>query len=73
MYGNNIPAIDGPYPVKLLNTGFDDAYLSFDLNLDSAYFTSNIEGNFDIYLKARPANKILRTWFDSDYSPSSES
>ena len=46
-----MPDIEGPFPVKLLNTGFDDAYLSFDLNLDSAYFTSNIDGNFDIYVK----------------------
>jgi hypothetical protein len=68
--GGNIPAVQGPFPVKLLNTGFDDAYLSFDLSLDSAYFISNIEGNFDIYLKARPDGIDISDWFDSDYSPS---
>jgi hypothetical protein len=70
-YGSNIPVIDGPYPVKLLNTDFDDAYLTFDLHQDSAYFTSNVDGNFDIYVKTRPAGKDISTWFDSDYDVSS--
>ncbi len=69
--GLNMPVIHGPYPVKLMNTGFDDAYLSFDLNLDTAYFTANNEGNFDIYFKSRPEGKDIGEWFDSDYSPSS--
>jgi hypothetical protein len=68
--GGNIPEVHGPFPIKLLNTGFDDAYLSFDPGLDSAYFISNIEGNFDIYFKARPDGKDIGDWFDSDYSPS---
>ena len=67
---NSMPDIFGPYKVKLLDTGYDDAYLSFDMNLDSAYFTSNIEGNFDIYVKQRPDNMDVATWFDLDYSPS---
>jgi hypothetical protein len=69
-YSATVPDIEGPYPVKLLNTTFDDAYLSFDLNLDSAYFMSNIDGNFDIYVKARPSGKSIDNWFDSDYSAS---
>jgi hypothetical protein len=68
--GGNMPLINGSFPVMLLNTGFDDAYLSFDLNLDTAYFTANIEGNFEIYFKARPEGKDIGEWFDSDYSPS---
>jgi hypothetical protein len=70
VYGTPLPEIDGPYPVKLLNTGFDDGYLTLDLNLDSAYFMSNPEGNFDIYVKTRPEGMNLGTWFDLDYSPS---
>ena len=66
-YGSTLPDIDGPHSVTLLNTGYDDAYLSFDLNLDTAYFTSNIEGNFDIYLKARPVGKNVAEWFNQDY------
>jgi hypothetical protein len=68
-YGSNIPEIHGPFPVKLLNSGFDDAYLSFNLALDSAYFCSNIGGNFDIYVKTRPEGVAIGSWFDSDYSP----
>ena len=69
-YVNTLPNIDGPYKVKLLDTGFDDAYLSFDLNFDTAYFTSNIDGNFDIYLKERPANMDIGSWFNLNYSVS---
>jgi hypothetical protein len=68
--GGNIPVVLGTYPVKLLNTAYDDAYLSFDLSLDSAYFTSNPGGNFDIYVKSRPEGKDIGEWFDSDYSSS---
>jgi hypothetical protein len=72
LYVNTLPDIDGPHQVKLLNTSYDDAYLCFDLNLDSAYFISNIDGNFDIYVKTRPEGKDVGTWFDSDYSPSAK-
>jgi hypothetical protein len=46
MYNTNVPGIEGPFPVKLLNTSSDDAYLSFDSNLDSAYYTSNRDGTW---------------------------
>ena len=69
-YGTLLPEIDGPNPVKLLNTGSDDAYLSFDLNLDSAYFTSDIDGNFDIYVNKRPEGQDIGTWFEQDYNVS---
>ena len=71
-FGSAQPEIYGPYPVKLLNTEFDDAYLTFDLSLDSAYFTSNIEGNFDIYFKLRPEGQDINQWFNSDYSSSAK-
>jgi hypothetical protein len=70
VYGSALPVIEGPNPVNLLNTGFDDAYLTFDLNLDSAYFISDSEGNFDIYFKARPEAMDVGAWFDQDYSAS---
>lgn len=68
--GSALPEVEGPNPVKLLNTSSDDAYLSFDLNLDSAYFTSNIGGNFDIYVNNRPEGQDIGAWFDLDYSVS---
>ncbi|MBN2863637.1 MAG: hypothetical protein JXN62_10770 [Bacteroidales bacterium] len=70
--GTGLPAILGPYPVLLLNSGADDIYLCFDTNMDSAYFSSAIEGNFDIYLKSRPAQTDLTTWFDNSYSQSNK-
>jgi len=68
--GSTLPEVEGPEQVKLLNTSSDDAYLSFDLNLDSAYFTSNIGGNFDIYVNKRPEGQDIGAWFDLDYSVS---
>jgi hypothetical protein len=69
-YGTVIPVVNGPFPIRLLNTGYDDAYFCFDLNQDSAYFISNPGGNFDIYLKSRPDGKDIGEWFNSDYSSS---
>jgi hypothetical protein len=68
--GSNLPVISGPYPVQLLNTGADDAYLCMDTNMDTAYFSTDIDGNFDIFLKRRPAETNLTTWFNSTYEPS---
>jgi len=72
VYNSSLPDIDGPYPIKLLNTGYDDAYICFDSNLDSAYFVSNRDGNFDIFLQKRPAGKDLASWFNLDYSVSTK-
>jgi hypothetical protein len=68
--GVNLPAVLGPYPVKLLNTGSDDAYICFDTNQDSVYFSSDREGSFDIFIKTRPAETTISEWFDGDYSVS---
>jgi len=66
--GGGLPDIQGPFPVTLLNTGADDAYISCDTNQDSVYFCSNYEGNFDIYLKQRTGETDLATWFNGAYS-----
>lgn len=71
VYGSNLPDVLGPYPVNLMNTGSDDAYFCFDANLDSAYFGSNKDGNFDIYLQKRPVDKEIDLWFNMAYIPSS--
>ncbi len=68
--GTSLPAVLGPTPVKLLNTSADDVYISFDTNMDSAYFSSNTEGNFEIYMKTRPAETDLTTWFNGTYASS---
>ncbi|MBN1107385.1 MAG: PD40 domain-containing protein [Bacteroidales bacterium] len=69
--GAAIPAISGPYPVSLLNTVHDDAYISFDNNQDTAVFSTNVGGNFDIFIAARPAETDPETWFSGLYSESS--
>ena len=70
VFGSTLPDVLGPYPVKLLNTSADDAYLCFDTNQDTVYFSTNTGGNFDIYLKKRPSETDLTTWFNGDYSAS---
>jgi hypothetical protein len=69
---NNLPDISGPFPVTLLNTGSNDAYLSLNLKQDSAYFTSDRAGNFDIYIQTRPADMDLSTWFNKDFTASAK-
>jgi hypothetical protein len=69
-FGNSIPDITGPLPAKLLNTSSDDAYISFDLKEDSAYFTSNRSGNFDIYLHKRPASMTMDNWLNQNFAAS---
>jgi hypothetical protein len=68
VFGTNLPEVNGPLPIKLMNTGADDAYICFNSNQDSAYFVSNFDGNFDILLQKKPAEQDLSSWFNSDYS-----
>lgn len=63
-----IPDVTGPLPIKLMNTVADDAYLCFNSSQDTAYFSSNKDGNFDIFYLKRPAGKDLSTWFNSNYA-----
>jgi hypothetical protein len=70
MYNSDIPVVEGPFPIKLLNTIYDDAYICFDLNLDSVYFTTSKDGNFDIFLQKRAAGKNIGEWFDMNYAVS---
>ena len=60
-------SVMGPYPVNLINTVYNDSYFCFDTSLDSAYFSSDREGNYDIYLNIRPPGTAPNTWFDSDF------
>jgi hypothetical protein len=68
--GATLPAVQGPYPATLLNTSSDDAYICFDLNQDSAYFSSDVSGNFNIYVKKRPAATPIDLWLNGTYSAS---
>lgn len=70
-FGSTTPEVFGPYPVRLLNTTSDDAYICFDGNEDSAYFCSNRGGNFDIYVHTKPAVMMLDTWMSQAFATSS--
>jgi len=66
--GISIPAIDGPFPVTVLNSDANDAYICFDTNQDSVYYSSDREGNFDIYVKTVPVEQTLTSWINSEYT-----
>ncbi len=70
IFGSSLPDVSGPYPVKLLNTSADDAYICFNTKQDTLYFSTNTGGDFDIYLKNRPSETELSTWFSGSYSAS---
>ena len=57
------PVIPDPVPATLFNSASDDAYPSFDSGLDTAYFCSDRDGNFDIYSLLRPSVKTVEDWF----------
>jgi hypothetical protein len=69
-YTTEVHDVAGPYPVTLLNSGSNDAYLCFDTNQDSAYFTSDSGGDFDIYVHSKPAETNMDTWFNQTWAPS---
>ena len=69
-FGTSVPEVDGPYPVILLNSGANEAYICFDTNQDSAYFSSDADGNFDIYLHKKTAETNINVWLESDYESS---
>lgn len=69
-FGTSIPAINGPFPVSLLNSGADEAYICFDTSQDSAYFSSNADGNYDIYLHPKPSEMPMDQWLEQDFASS---
>jgi hypothetical protein len=69
-FGTSVPEIFGPYPVTMSNSSADEAYICFDTNQDSAYFTSNADGNFDIYLQKKPSVTNMDTWLSLDHESS---
>ena len=70
VYGTTLPDIEGPGQIKIFNTASDDAYFCLDSNQDSAYFTSDRNGNFDIFVHTRPVEMEMSTWFNKEYANS---
>lgn len=72
VYGSNTPEITGPNPVKLFNSNSNDAYICFNLKMDTAYFASDRNGNFDIFFSKMSAEKPLSELFDMNFVNSSK-
>jgi len=70
-YGSSIPEVNGPFPVTLLNTVSNDAYVTFTTLHDTLFFCSDEGGNFDIYTHVRPEGTNLDAWFNQTYESSS--
>lgn len=66
-FGSSLPDISGPFPVTRLNSSADEAYFCFNTKQDTAYFTSNADGSFDICMVKRDAGKPIDEWLSSDY------
>ncbi len=69
-FGTYMPAIDGPLPARLINTSSDDVYISFDIDKDTIFFSTNRDGNFEIYQHSRPSETNIDTWLNQEYAPS---
>lgn len=71
VYGSYIPVytgppdITGPVPATVFNSPADDAYLSLGTTTDTAWFCSDRDGDFDIYMLRRPSGLSLDEWFMS--------
>ena len=70
VFGGSTPDVNGPYPAKLLNSASNEVYISFTTSLDTAYFSSDAEGNFDIYLHKKPHNSTIEEWLNLEYQSS---
>ncbi|MGB8357492.1 MAG: hypothetical protein WCD55_02650 [Bacteroidales bacterium] len=60
-----VPSVPDPVPATVFNSDYNDAYLSLNSTLDTAYFCSDRSGNFDIYMMVRPPTTGLDEWFTS--------
>jgi hypothetical protein len=67
-FGTAIPTITGPFPATLINSAYDDAYITFDINQDSLFFTSNRGGNYDIYLIKKSTTAVLDSWLNQSFT-----
>ncbi len=62
---SNPPAFEAPVPATLFNSPADDAYLSLGTTGDTAWFCSDRDGSFDIYMTVRPWQSDMGQWFSS--------
>ena len=67
--GEYTSEIYGPAPITRINTSTaNEGYFSFNLQKDTAYFCSDKDGRFDIYMTPCDEKKDLSKWLSSPYS-----
>jgi len=66
-FGSSIPEITGPFSAAKLNSPSDDAYFCFNTNQDTAYYSSDVNGNFDIFMLKKNAAMPVDQWLNSEY------
>ncbi len=67
-FGAVVPSVFGPFLAVKLNSGSNDAYFCFDTNQDSAYYTSDADGDFNIYVLKRDPSVKIETWLNSAWA-----
>jgi hypothetical protein len=53
-------------PVTVLNSTSNDGYIAFDVSQKRVFFSSDRDGQFDIYTVERTLGEELSDWLDSD-------
>ncbi len=64
-FGATVPSVSGLFPAAKLNSASNDAYICFDTNHDSVYYTSDADGDFNIYMLERDPLIKIETWLNS--------
>jgi hypothetical protein len=66
---STLPDVIAPATANMLNTTGDEAYICFDANQDTLYFSSSAGGDFDIYQKSRSLDTALSVWLSKPFRP----
>jgi hypothetical protein len=66
-YAGYVPEVSGPAPVTLINTSHNEVYLCLNANQDSAYFSSDAGGNYDIYVIGKSAGLMMDAWLSGGH------
>jgi len=67
-FGTGVPEITVPKPLSLLNSGNNDGYICFNTSQDTAYFCSDADGNYDIWMYPKETYNTIDEWFSQEGS-----
>ena len=63
LLGSNIPDFGALSEVSILNSTANDGYITFDATQTRVFFTSDREGQYDIFGVEKPSDITLAEWF----------